>query len=341
MDIFLYIWKMDIKKLNELISQGYVMFQKHKNAELYIYNYTNACQYAKNWNEITMMCRGLILDDKGNIISRPFSKFFNIEEQKDIPNLPFEVFEKLDGSLGILYWLNDKPYISTRGAFESEQALKGTEILYKKYNHIFNNLKKDRTYLFEIIYPKNKIVIDYNFEDIILLAIIDNQTGFDLPLEDIGFQIVKKYDFKDLATLKSLNLTNKEGFVVKFANHLRVKVKFEEYLRLHNILTNTSTLTIWENLKENKSLDEIINASPDEFYDWIKKTIKELTDQYSLIEEECKANFKMFDTKKECAEYYKTKKYPNILFSMMMGKDYSKNIWKLIRPEFSKPFKKM
>lgn len=315
------------------------MCQKHKNAELYIYNYTNACQYAGNWNEITTMCRGLILDNQGNIVSRPFNKFFNIEEHKTIPTLPFEVFEKMDGSLGILYWLDNKPYISTRGSFESEQALKATDILYTKYSHIFDKLKKDRTYLFEIIYPENKIVLDYDFEDIILLAVIDNQTGLDLPLEDIGFQIVKKYDFNDLTTLKSLNWDNKEGFVVKFSNSFRVKVKFAEYLRLHNILTNTSTLTIWENLKDNKSLDEIILAVPDEFFDWVKKTVKELNDKYSLIENECKSNFKMFNTRKECAEYYKTKKYSSILFAMMDGKDYSKIIWKIIRPEFSKPFK--
>ena len=330
---------MDLKKLNDLISENYVMYQKHKNAELYIYNYTNACQYAGNWNEITTMCRGLILDNQGNIVARPFNKFFNIEEHKTIPTLPFEVFEKMDGSLGILYWLNDKPYIATRGSFESEQALKATDILYTNYSHIFDKLKKDRTYLFEIIYPKNKIVLDYDFEDIILLAVIDNQTGLDLPLEDIGFQIVKKYDFNDLTTLKSLNWDNKEGFVVKFSNSFRVKVKFAEYLRLHNILTNTSTLTIWENLKDNKSLDSIILAVPDEFFDWVKKTVKELNDEYSLIENECKSNFKMFDTRKECAEYYKTKKYSSILFAMMDGKDYSKIIWKIIRPEFSKPFK--
>jgi len=330
---------MDIKKLNDLISENYIMCQKHKNAELYIYNYTNACQYAGNWNEITTMCRGLILDNQGNIVSRPFNKFFNIEEHKTIPTLPFEVFEKMDGSLGILYWLDNKPYISTRGSFESEQALKATDILYTKYSHIFDKLKKDRTYLFEIIYPENKIVLDYDFEDIILLAVIDNQTGLDLPLEDIGFQIVKKYDFNDLTTLKSLNWDNKEGFVVKFSNSFRVKVKFAEYLRLHNILTNTSTLTIWENLKDNKSLDEIILAVPDEFFDWVKKTVKELNDKYSLIENECKSNFKMFNTRKECAEYYKTKKYSSILFAMMDGKDYSKIIWKIIRPEFSKPFK--
>ena len=76
---------MDLKKLNDLISENYVMYQKHKNAELYIYNYTNACQYAGNWNEITTMCRGLILDNQGNIVARPFNKFFNIEEHKTIP----------------------------------------------------------------------------------------------------------------------------------------------------------------------------------------------------------------------------------------------------------------
>ena len=95
-----------------------------------------------------------------------------------IPQLPFEVFEKLDGSLGILYWLNNLPYIATRGSFESEQARHATEILHGRYQHTFSSMDTNKTYLFEIIYPENRIVVDYGeMDDLILLTVIDNQTG--------------------------------------------------------------------------------------------------------------------------------------------------------------------
>ena len=90
----------DINKLNELVNQKYVSVQKHPEADLYIYNYTQNAQYEGFWNQITLMCRGLILDGQGNIIARPFPKFFNLEEHQpeEIPKENFEVFEKMDGS---------------------------------------------------------------------------------------------------------------------------------------------------------------------------------------------------------------------------------------------------
>ncbi len=51
-----------IELLKKMQSEGFVMMQKHAEADLYIYNYTPKAQYDKVWNEITLMCRGLILN---------------------------------------------------------------------------------------------------------------------------------------------------------------------------------------------------------------------------------------------------------------------------------------
>ncbi|MEY4928172.1 MAG: hypothetical protein RI894_2610, partial [Bacteroidota bacterium] len=221
--------------LQQMINEKRVMVQKHAAADLYIYNYTQSTQYERVWNEVTLQTRGLILDGDMNIVARPFVKFFNLSEHEasEIPQLPFEVFDKMDGSLGILYWLNGKPFIATRGSFGGEQALHATAVLYQKYPHTFDKLNRNCTYLFEIIYPSNRIVVDYGAtDDLVLLAIINNQTGSDEPLEDIGFQQVKRYDgINDLETLKHLEDTEKEGFVVRFSNGFRVKMKFQEYIR--------------------------------------------------------------------------------------------------------------
>ncbi len=94
-----------------------------------IYNYSRTCQYENKWDEITKSCRGLILDQDGNVVAKGFDKFFNIEEHnlENIPNEPFEVFEKLDGSLGILFWYQGKWILATKGSFVSEQAMRGRE----------------------------------------------------------------------------------------------------------------------------------------------------------------------------------------------------------------------
>ena len=304
--------------LKKMIDEKLVFVNKHPNAEIYIHNYSPKVQYEKLWNEITLQTRGLILDNNMNVVARPFPKFFNLSEHQpsEIPNEPFEVFEKMDGSLGILAFINDKPFIATRGSFISDQSKHATELLYNKYSHTFSKLDKDKTYLLEIIYPSNRIVLEYgNLDDIILLAIIDNKTGKDLPLVDIGFPIVKRYDgINSLEELKLLEETNKEGFVVKFKNGFRCKVKFDEYVRLHRIITGVSNISIWEYLSEGKSFDELLEKVPDEFYNWVKQTANELNSEFNKILSESQLVFKEFETRKETALYFKKQKYPSILF---------------------------
>jgi RNA ligase len=115
---------------------------------------------------------------------------------------------------------------------------------------------------------------------------------------------------------------------------------------LHRILTNISNRDIWEYLKEGKPLDDIIEKVPDEFYNWVKETKENLLTQYTTLENEYKWIFKIInrvpniENRAIFAQYAKKYKYPGILFSMLDGKNYSEQIWKLIYPNYSKPFKK-
>ncbi len=245
------------------------------------------------WNEVTILCSGLILDENYTIVARPFTKFFYYGKVQDqqIPSLPFEVYDKMDGSLGILYWWNDRPYIATRGSFMNQQAIKANELLYDKYPKSIDKLDKTKTYLFEIIYPENRIVIDYGYkEELILLAKVDIATVVETPLIDIGFPVVKRYDgLNDLQIIRQLQIKNKEGFIIRFDNGFRIKIKFAEYVRLHRIITQVSSKTIWEHLRDNQSIDELLDKVPDKFYNWVRTTIDEFWEAYRKIEEEAKA----------------------------------------------------
>ncbi|KRD12682.1 hypothetical protein ASE21_01905 [Flavobacterium sp. Root901] len=324
---------MNTALLNEMISKNYVRVNKHPEHDLYIYNYTQNAQFERIWNEVTLSCRGLILDGNGNVVARPFAKFFNLGEIENqiLPKTTFEVYDKMDGSLGILYWVEDKPFIASRGSFSSEQSDKANEMLHGKYKNSWSFLDKSKTYLFEIIYPENRIVLDYGAnEELVLLAIIDTQTGEEFPLENIGFPVVEKYDgINDISLLKELNLTNKEGFIIKYADNFRVKIKFDEYFRLHRIITQVSNLNIWEYLKTNQPFDEILERVPDEFFNWVKQTKKDLENQYEIIENQCKLDFKVLETRKETALYFLTCQYPSVLFGMFDNKDYSETIWRM------------
>jgi RNA ligase len=135
--------------LEKYHSLGLLYKQTHPRLPLTIWNYTPKVQYEELWDEITLMCRGLVTDDEGNIVARPFKKFFNLEEGKHTPTSEFEVFEKMDGSCIILFYYNDEWIFATRGSFTSEQAIKAKELSSK---YPLENLDKNNTYLFEIIY---------------------------------------------------------------------------------------------------------------------------------------------------------------------------------------------
>jgi RNA ligase len=333
---------MKINIPQEMIDDDYISVTKHYMYDLFIYNYTRKTQYEQYWNEYTKICRGLILDSNNNIVARPFKKFFNLEELNvnDIPKEEFEVFEKMDGSLGIIYQTDSGPYIATRGSFISEQADKANRLLYTKYKNCLSLFKKNVTYLVEIIYPENRIIVDYgNIEDLILLAVIDNETGKDLPLDDIGLPIVRKYyGIKDYTKCKRLNWEDKEGFVIKFKNDYRMKIKFDEYIRLHRLITRISNKDIWEYLRINADYTEILDRVPDEFDVWVRKTVETLNTEYDNIETYLNDNFKVLSNRKLTAEYFLKLKYSSLFFMKLDNKDYKETIWKLVKPKYEKPF---
>lgn len=333
----------DIDAHFELESQGYLQIGRHPSAPLLIHNYSQSTQYERFWTPITLMSRGLITDLEGRVVARPFGKFFNLDEHVgligSVPDEPFEVFEKMDGSLGILFHWDGNPAIATRGSFESDQAIKATEIFRKKYAHV--RLDPQLTYLLEIIYPENRIVVDYQgMEDLVLLAVMHTASGEELPLPEIGLPLVKRYDgINDLEALKEIQDENKEGFVVRFKSGLRVKLKFDEYVRLHRIVTGVSTRTVWEALMSGTSMEAFLEKVPDEFYKWFRGVEKDLRSQFEEIEKVCKAEFKAFENRKEAADYYMNQcTYPPIMFKMLDGRPYDEIIWKMLRPEYQKAF---
>ena len=353
------IEKFDWVLLNQYIAEGLIYANKHKVYDLWILNYTPKTTYERLWNDYSLACRGIVIDANGNVVARPFIKFKNYEEHDpseiDLTE-EYEVFEKMDGSLGILFYYDvaKEWMLATRGSFESEQAVEGMKILKEKKIN-WDNLNPNQTYLFEIIFDSNRIVVDYKgLRDLILLVIIENKTGIEYSYDNMNrryqsmFSIVKRYSLPKVMNLGELRVhevDNKEGFVLKFANGFRVKVKFLDYCRLHSIITNVSNVSVWEALKEGKDLTEIITNVPDEFFSYVKKVIADLEKLYKSIEGNCltKHNAIFYgDNKRERKEFALEAlkyQYSGILFCIYNKKDYSQAIWKLIRPKFTKPFK--
>jgi RNA ligase len=337
--------------LNKYHKDGLLYNQVHPTLDLTIWNYTEKVQYEGLWDEITLMCRGLVTNSKGEIVARPFKKFFNMEEGKHTPTSEFEIYEKMDGSLGIMFEYNGEIVCATRGSFASDQA-NWMMNFAKEYNYQ-DIIVGGFTYLFEIIYPENRIVVDYQGQErLVLLGIINTNTGEELPYDNWfeQFDVVKKYDgIKDYSTLKSMISNDAEGYVIRFSNGDRMKIKGEEYLRLHKIMTNLSTTAVWEILSSGGNIDDILKDVPDEFYKKIKSYVSTLNYGYYQYYNQLGKAYDYFrfgkygdkevePTKKEFAEFIKDK-HPiakSIMFAMWDGKDYDKIIWKALKPEYKK-----
>ncbi len=352
-------------KINkQLIKDGFIAEKKHPECDYYIYNYTSQAQYQKQWEEDTMNCRGLILDGEGNIIAKPFKKFFNIGEYGEeanlgkIPNYTwFDIWDKMDGSLGILYRMPDGEFrIATRGSFESEQSKKATEMFHKMFKQPELIFADNWTYLFEIIYPENRIVVDYGKEEnLVLLAVKNNVNDYEMTYEELlrfsnefDISVVQyhgRVSYNRFAFLKVENdiLKGKEGFVLKFDNGLRVKIKSEEYVRIHRVVTGLNSKSIWDILRRGENLGEILRSVPDEFYEWAKQVKTDFENNYKSIEHSCDVIVKSCKLKhrKEVAEYFLQKEhkmYSSILFTMYDEKPYDQVIWKMLKPAYAKPF---
>jgi len=166
----------DPADLTAALEAGHVTRKTHPELPLSIYTYTRTAQYAQAWTPVTTECRGLVVDDKtGEIVAWPFPKFFNVSEHTSgrtyappLPDEPFEVYDKVDGSLIIVFHYAGRWRAASKGSFTSEQAQWAQAWLDARDT---NALWPDTTYLAEAIYPSNRIVVDYGQrEDLVLLA---------------------------------------------------------------------------------------------------------------------------------------------------------------------------
>jgi hypothetical protein len=228
--------------------------EKHPTQDLYIYGYYGN-RNASYWNDVSIDCRGLILNGDGYLIERPFPKFWTFRQYlssstvllseniiQTIPDCPFKILEKVDGTMVTLYWIDNEPYFATQRSFSNPKVLIAKEILHEKYAHLLPKLDKKCTYVFEALYPETKVLIDYGERrDLVLLSVINKETGENLPIENRGFPTCKDYTqeyghIKRLDELANINLPNQEGFVILYETGLRIKVKFPWYQKVHSLL---------------------------------------------------------------------------------------------------------
>ncbi len=268
--------------------------------KLILFNYTDFCTYERAWDEVTLNARGTVYEiATGKVVARAFPKFFNYgelseEKQQDVQNSQdFGVFEKMDGSLGIIYYYDGSWRVNTRGSFTSDQAVKAKEMLDEKVGDF---LLEGFTYLVEIIYPENRIIVDYKDEEKLtfLAGFCVKPTGeyeigdelFGLHFPGDTFEYAKHSDFDSIQKLQEHLATldhTEEGYVVRLGSGERVKFKSRAYLDLARIMQNMSTLAFWKTMKDGVVNSEYLEHLPEEFRAESEKLVSDIEGAFSRL----------------------------------------------------------
>ena len=244
----------------------------HRQGNFVGFKYTNETIYAQDWDLVTLNARGIVFNVMtGEVVARPFKKFFNYQEFFDEegnhsllyeklpaewkPNIsgPARYMEKVDGSLGIVFWNGTKWQVKTVGSFDSAQALWAQKWFDENVDPLY--MIQTRTYLFEIVCNDDIHPIHYDYEGMVLLSVISNKTGEEYSLEEIKqtaqllkVRIVEIYDFEHfedaVAWAKELPKT-KEGLVITFDNGFKTKAKSDDWCELAKLFEGITKWNIW------------------------------------------------------------------------------------------------
>lgn len=346
------------EELESAIAEGWVRKQIDGTG-LAIYNYTNKTQIFHVWNRVTSACRGLIVEEStGKVIARPWDKFFNYSEgdekhlvHGELSN--YVLMDKMDGSLGILYFRNGEYRIATRGSFNSEQAIRATKMFREKYldersSEEWQHIMQDFTFMFEIIYPENQIVVNYeDREELVLLGarFINEQNHTSHPVasstaaEILGWHhsIANVYQPNDLKEFLEENpFDNSEGYVILTEDGYMGKIKHQEYVDLHKVVFEFSEKSAWSLLSQGNVVD--ISYMNSIRKNDVQRVIDLVASLYENASTACDAYYaEILNSlpadfeRKEFALKAREFEYPSVLFTMLDGGNVENAIWRAVK----------
>lgn len=342
-------------ELNAAIHSGFIESFRHPQLPLTIYNYTEHTQYENAWNAATRACRGLIVNDDRQIIARPWAKFF---EYKPVGgqhgpvdlDAAIEATDKLDGSLGILYPAGHQWAIATRGSFTGNQAAHATTLYQQRYADTWSP-DPELTYLFEIVYPDNRVVLNYgDTDDLVLLGACRIADGASVTASSIGDWPGSRAETLPVTTFRDAlafpERTNAEGLVVTVLDSgLKLKLKQRDYVLRHRMVAGMSVLAVWEYLASGAGVSGLITDGhlPDELHDWARDVVAQLQGRHHALKHaaeqahaEIIAHLEPGHTRKDyAAEAVKHADLKGFLFALADGRrdKFEAALWKSIRPD--------
>lgn len=276
-------------------------------------------------DQYVRLCRGCIVsvEDKEHpqMICAPFTKFGNYG-QSFCPEIDWAsalVEQKVDGILIKLFYYDNKWHWITNNGWNTNLPWKEMIKIPSKYTEIktdtcntiqdlidycltknnatLTEFAPDYTYMFELISPKLRILVDNLKTDLIYLGCrnIYNYNEYPLNIAKAMIPGIKKFNtvkYFDLHNIDEvLQLCNSykgdtdEGVVVVDDKFNRVKIKCEDYIRLkgYRNMFDTTEEQIWKGMREG-TIDDALQVFP-ELNERIQEIQKNVIKYKHILEE--------------------------------------------------------
>lgn len=324
-------------------------------------------QLPDTFNGIAKNFRGVIFEEEtGEMLSLPFHKFFNLNQREEFSFEKFKerkakIFEKMDGSMVQFFKYKGNLQSSTRMSNETRQSTTGLKLALENKRlkeSIEDSIDNGLTPIFELVSPKNQIVIAYPKTKLVYLSSRGRKNGdyyFEEKYEDKSSCL--NFEFKEIYS--HLDKENYEGYVCYFEDEI-LKVKTQWYLQKHR--TVDVLMKPAYNLCQivfDGNMDDFVANAPNEY----KKAIQDIytdvqTDLINLKKgvadsyKDAIENFKFSpldlenqnskEEKKKQFFYFVEKNYPEYLQYIMniyAGKEFEPLFQKNLMKKYKKKYK--
>lgn len=286
--------------------------------------------------KIVQQCRGIILDESQDwqIVSYPYDKFFNYGEghAAAIDWNTAKVYEKLDGSLTVLYFHRGEWRVQTSGTPDAAGEVNGfgfnfAELFWKVWQELGYQLPSatDECFMFELMTPYNRIVVQQANNQIVLHGVRNIQTLLESEpsfwADKYGWELVASYPLTSwkevIEAAQHLDPMDSEGYIICDANFNRVKVKSPQYVAISHLREGFSTRRMIEIVLTNEG-EEFLAYFPEwtELYQKVKENYQRLVEEI----EEVYRQHEHIAVQKDFALAIKHLPYSGILFSLRAGR---------------------
>ncbi|WP_170169484.1 hypothetical protein [Salana multivorans] len=190
-------------------------------------------------------------------------------------------------------------------------------------------------------------------DDLVQIGMVNHATGHSTPSawwSKYGMPAASRVAEGSLAEVLALPpREGKEGVVVHLADGTMVKIKQDDYVRLHRIVTGLNETTVWEALRTG-TYWRLEREMPEEFRDWAWRIARPLLADHGLLVQGARqahasaalaAPSKHYTERrtwrKEFARLANRSAYAPYIFAIEDGRDFYDMAWKAVRPKGPKP----